>query len=440
MVWSCGACTFDNANDAATNCTVCDTPRVGLALTKKNMTTMNARSTTTSTSQQQTLFGTKANEVDLTQKKPASRKRKAPTTTATATSTATAPTTTTVASCASSSLVKNPYASSASVSASTKTIPQHHPFAPTVQNGPCTNQDIQRILTNVFGLQTLRNLQPAVLKCALLQKQSQLVVMATGGGKSLCYQLPACLLGGITIVISPLIALMQDQVQALNAKNIPAACVSSSQTEQQNRDILERVTCRSTTTTTSTPTTTTPLTLLYITPESIQTERMRNVLKQLYKEQRLAMFAVDEAHCLSRYVILIIICAAQAFVLCLPFVLFGLFSLNCIILTIVPTVFPPSFNYQSNYRTSSWGHDFRPAYRKLSWLRTQFPKVLCMACTATATPQVISDIQSILHLQSLARFGQVHSKTTRCLFFLVVLLLRKPTTTLQWNCLCPHTS
>ena len=167
---------------------------------------------------------------------------------------------------------------------------------------------MERVLKNVFGMESLRkNLQPAAIQCAM-EGKSQMIVMATGGGKSLCYQLPACLLGGVTVVISPLLALMKDQTEALQSKDIPANCINSSQTEKQNKAILEKVVPslypvsskakKSEGGTKSSP----PAVLLYVTPESIQTERMRAVLKTLYKEDRLALFAVDEAHCLSTWV------------------------------------------------------------------------------------------------------------------------------------------
>jgi superfamily II DNA helicase RecQ len=143
---------------------------------------------------------------------------------------------------------------------------------------------------------------------------------------------------------------MKDQVQALNAKGIPAACVNSNQTEKQNREILDRLVPQTGSTSKSNLTAkkngsskssvdTAPPVLLYVTPESIQTDRMRSVLESLHKCNRLGMFAVDEAHCLS-----------------------------------------------------SWGHDFRVSYRRLHYLRETFPNVPCMAATATATPQVIQDV------------------------------------------------
>ena len=245
-------------------------------------------------------------------------------------------------------------------------LPQHgHTFAHKVvsssvfsrasnSNNKYNEEEVQQVLERVFKLQYLRNLQPKSIKCTM-EGKSQMIVMATGGGKSLCYQLPACLLGGVTIVISPLLALMKDQTEALNMKGIPAKCINSSQTEKQNKEILERLVPSLYPKSGSSKKKKgaansiqeQPTVLLYITPESIQTERMRAVLKTLYKESRLAMFAVDEAHCLS-----------------------------------------------------SWGHDFRSSYRKLNYLRTTFPKTIMMALTATATPKVIQDITNELSLQN----------------------------------------
>jgi len=222
---------------------------------------------------------------------------------------------------------------------------------------------MQRVLERVFGLQSLRpQIQPEAIRCAMNGK-SQMIVLATGGGKSLCYQLPACLLGGVTIVISPLLALMKDQKEALQQKGIPAECINSSQTEKENKTILERLvpelypkslgsgvkkkSADNDQNDNVAVASKQPAVLLYVTPESIQTERMRAVLKTLYKEGRLALFAVDEAHCLS-----------------------------------------------------TWGHDFRSSYRRLNYLRTTYPEIPCMALTATATPKVIADIQNELSLKN----------------------------------------
>ena len=250
MTWSCSACTVVNSDDKLTHCNVCQTKRRG------------TKSTAPKTTTQRTLFGTKVDTSKVTATK-TSRKRKA---------------------------TALPASEVASTLTSTFVTSSKHRFASHVRpkSSIIDSQEIQNILQEVFGLQKLRNLQPQVVECAL-KRSSQLLVLATGGGKSLCYQLPACLLGGITIVISPLIALMLDQVKGLQDRKIPAACVCSSQTESQNKAILKQAADPKN-----------PLTLLYITPESIQTDRMRTLLKQLYKESRLAMFAVDEAHCLSR--------------------------------------------------------------------------------------------------------------------------------------------
>lgn len=202
-------------------------------------------------------------------------------------------------------------------------------------------------LRSTFGLQRLRLLQPAAIRTAL-KGRSQTLVLATGGGKSLCYQLPAVVLGGTTIVVSPLIALMDDQVHALQAKKIAAAVLSSSQKESDNLLALERLLGRRLRAPSKKPLPPlTPLTMLYTTPEQVQSARFRDILRELHQQHRLAMFAIDEAHCLS-----------------------------------------------------TWGHDFRPAYRQLTWLRQALPAVPVMALTATATPGVVRDIQTILRLES----------------------------------------
>jgi ATP-dependent helicase YprA (DUF1998 family) len=162
----------------------------------------------------------------------------------------------------------------------------------------------QQIKT-VFGIDALRNLQPIAIQNAL-QRKSQIIVMATGGGKSLCYQLPASVLGGVTLVISPLIALMVDQVQSLIARGIEAALLSSASGERHNTQILERLLGRSLKKETQKTNNKTvplrkPLRLLYCTPELIQTARFRDVVMELYRKNSLALIAIDEAHCLSTW-------------------------------------------------------------------------------------------------------------------------------------------
>jgi ATP-dependent DNA helicase RecQ len=113
--------------------------------------------------------------------------------------------------------------------------------------------------------------------------------------QSLCYQLPAIVLGGTSVVISPLIALMQDQVQTLLVKGIQAAVISSNSGEKHNMDVMERLLGRSLRASKKTPGPFTPVTLVYVTPEQVQTNRFREILKELNSKKKLTMFAVDEA-------------------------------------------------------------------------------------------------------------------------------------------------
>jgi hypothetical protein len=172
----------------------------------------------------------------------------------------------------------------------------------------------QHILKTKFHIPSLRSLQPTVVR-HVLSKKSCIIVMATGAGKSLCYQLPAATFYGLTVVISPLIALMIDQVQSLQQKGIPAELLSSANTETENKRIMNALATPATTSTANgasaahssitgysigeakQPT----VKLLYCTPELMVTDRFRKVLLNVYKRQQLSLIAIDEAHTLSSW-------------------------------------------------------------------------------------------------------------------------------------------
>lgn len=190
------------------------------------------------------------------------------------------------------------------------------------------NQRALQILQDVFGYDQFREPQAEVIE-SLLHGHDALVVVPTGGGKSLCYQLPALLRQGTAIVVSPLIALMQDQVTALSQWGIRAGCLNSSmdfsliaETEHQLRSGQ--------------------LDLLYIAPERLLQPRTLSLLEG----SSLALFAIDEAHCVSQ-----------------------------------------------------WGHDFRPEYLQLSQLANRFPAVPRIALTATADSRTQTEIVERLELR-----------------------------------------
>lgn len=143
--------------------------------------------------------------------------------------------------------------------------------------------EIEQVLQQRFQLPAFRPGQQAAIE-ALLQGRSVLTVFPTGGGKSLCYQLPALMLEGLTLVISPLIALMQDQVDALTALNIPAARLDSTRNADEVRTIYQQMRDGE-------------LKLLFVAPERLQNERFLNVLRG----RRISLLAVDEAHCISEW-------------------------------------------------------------------------------------------------------------------------------------------
>jgi ATP-dependent DNA helicase RecQ len=145
------------------------------------------------------------------------------------------------------------------------------------------DKEIHSILHTTFGLSEFRGNQMKIIKSVLLKKDS-LILMPTGGGKSLCYQLPALSFHGITIVLSPLIALMKDQVDALTDKGIEAAFLNSSLTLAEQREIELRLTSGH-------------IKLLYISPERLMLQRFQNVLKKC----EVSLIAIDEAHCVSQW-------------------------------------------------------------------------------------------------------------------------------------------
>lgn len=182
--------------------------------------------------------------------------------------------------------------------------------------------DLAAALQQYFGYPALRAGQEAVMR-ALLEGRSALALFPTGAGKSLCYQLPALLMDGVTLVISPLIALMKDQVESLKARGIAAARLDSSLKADEIQRVFQDLASGRTK-------------LLYIAPERLMNENFIERLKGL----KIAMMAVDEAHCISE-----------------------------------------------------WGHNFRPEYLRLALVARELGIRPVLALTATATPAVASDIR-----------------------------------------------
>ncbi|XP_051742135.1 ATP-dependent DNA helicase Q5 [Ctenopharyngodon idella] len=196
---------------------------------------------------------------------------------------------------------------------------------------------VHRALKNHFGFDKFRSQQQEdAVKAVLKGDRDVFVCMPTGAGKSLCYQLPALLASGITLVISPLIALIQDQVEHLKALNVPARSINSKLPLAERRQILADLESESP-----------RLKLLYITPEMVASPSFQPCLSSLCSRGLLAYLAVDEAHCVSQ-----------------------------------------------------WGHDFRPDYLKLGDLRSRLQGVPCVALTATAPKRVQEDIERSLKLRS----------------------------------------
>lgn len=202
------------------------------------------------------------------------------------------------------------------------------------------SEDCRRVLKNAFGFTDFRSLQRSAIN-SILSKNDTLVIMSTGEGKSLCYQLPAVFLQGVTLVVSPLISLIEDQIFHLRKLFIEAATLNQSTSKEETSYIQRALVDPQSS-----------LRLLYVTPEKLaRSKRLMNQLEKCAQLGRLKLIAIDEVHCCSQ-----------------------------------------------------WGYDFRPDYKFLNILKRQFRDVPLLGLTATASSIVIEDVKDILSIPAATVF------------------------------------
>ncbi|VDC05528.1 unnamed protein product [Peniophora sp. CBMAI 1063] len=210
-----------------------------------------------------------------------------------------------------------------------------------------------RVLTDIFGHSDYKGKQKEIFAAAV-KGLDVLVIAPTGMGKSACFQIPAIADDyGVTLVVSPLLALMKNQISRLRQLKVAVGSLSSDTPEHEKKQIIQDLCSR-----------VVDIRLLYVTPERLQTSDFMRVLEEVYSRHQLRRLVVDEAHCISE-----------------------------------------------------WGHDFREEYRKLDRFRLKFPDVPIMALTASATPVVQSDIVRSLRLDQRTMYKIVHPFNRENLFY-----------------------
>ena len=185
------------------------------------------------------------------------------------------------------------------------------------------------VLKKVYGFDTYRGQQEQIID-HVISGGNAFVLMPTGSGKSLCYQIPSICREGVGVVVSPLVALMQDQIQALTLLGVKCAAINSNMSAEANAASIRKMRAGE-------------LDMVYVAPERLLSDEFLGILKQT----KLALFAIDEAHCVSQ-----------------------------------------------------WGHDFRPHYTDLYKLAELFPDIPRIALTATADAPTRKDILERLHLKN----------------------------------------